>query len=276
MARPTKAPAKKAAKKAFDQEPWRRRLPPTPRPRRPPPSRHPQEGRGEEGARQEGSREEGTLQEGARQEGLRPRSAGQEGSGQEGGADPGRLPRRRAPAKKVAAKKAAPKKPAKSPFDAKFLEAQREALVEERRNLHRRTSRPSRPRRPSSATLREPGDVQFDEESGEGDTLAVERERDLALTAQFRAHVEEIDHALAKITASTYGLCEVSGLAIPKERLRAIPWARDGSSTRSAASAARGACDPLRVSRRTASCSRSSPRPRSPSTSSPSGGPSSA
>ena len=31
---------------------------------------------------------------------------------------------------------------------------------------------------------REPGDVQFDEESGEGDTLAVERERDLALSAR--------------------------------------------------------------------------------------------
>ena len=43
---------------------------------------------------------------------------------------------------------------------------------------------------------REPGDVQFDEESGEGDTLAVERERDLALSAQARAAVDEIDAAL--------------------------------------------------------------------------------
>ena len=45
----------------------------------------------------------------------------------------------------------------------------------------------------SLAELREPGDVQFDEESGEGDTLAVERERDLALSARARYEVEEID-----------------------------------------------------------------------------------
>ena len=69
--------------------------------------------------------------------------------------------------------------------------------------------------------------MQFDEESGEGDTLAVERERDLALSHQARAAVEEIDHALAKIELGTYGICEVSGQPIPKERLKAIPWARE-------------------------------------------------
>jgi RNA polymerase-binding transcription factor DksA len=76
------------------------------------------------------------------------------------------------------------------------------------------------------AAEREPGDVQFDEESGEGDTLAVERERDLALSAQARAAIEEIDHALAKIEDETYGICESSNLVIPRERLKAIPWAR--------------------------------------------------
>ena len=69
--------------------------------------------------------------------------------------------------------------------------------------------------------------MQFDEESGEGDTLAVERERDLALSHQARAAVEEIDHALLKIPLGTYGICEVSGQPIPKERLKAIPWARE-------------------------------------------------
>ena len=79
----------------------------------------------------------------------------------------------------------------------------------------------------SLAELREPGDVQFDEESGEGDTLAVERERDLALSAQFLDQVDEIDRAMLKIGQGTYGICEISGLAIPKERLRAIPWCRE-------------------------------------------------
>ena len=132
----------------------------------------------------------------------------------------------KAAAKKAPAKKAAPKKPAKSPYDKKFLDAQREALIEERRRLTKDVEALDAEAN-ELAMLREPGDVQFDEESGEGDTLAVERERDLALSAQFRAHIEDIDHALDKIVKNTYGLCEVSGLAIPKERLRAIPWARE-------------------------------------------------
>ena len=73
----------------------------------------------------------------------------------------------------------------------------------------------------------ESGDVQFDEESGEGDTLSMERERDLTLSAQARAAVEEIDHALAKFAKGTYGICEESDTPIPKERLEAIPWARE-------------------------------------------------
>jgi RNA polymerase-binding transcription factor DksA len=77
------------------------------------------------------------------------------------------------------------------------------------------------------AREREGGDTQFDEESGEGDTVNIERERDLLLSAQARHVVDEIDAALARIEAGTYGLCRVSGLPIPKERLRAIPWATE-------------------------------------------------
>ena len=47
------------------------------------------------------------------------------------------------------------------------------------------------------------------------------------LSAQAQQTVAEIDHALAKIDDGTYGICEVSGQPIPKERLRAIPWARE-------------------------------------------------
>jgi DnaK suppressor protein len=72
----------------------------------------------------------------------------------------------------------------------------------------------------------EPGDVQFDEESGEGGTVTVDRERDLALSAQARATIEDIDHALAKIEAGTYGLCEGCGQPIPRARLKALPQAR--------------------------------------------------
>jgi RNA polymerase-binding transcription factor DksA len=117
-------------------------------------------------------------------------------------------------------------KPAKSPYDSKFLEAQRVMLLEERETYTRQAAS-LQAEADALVNDYEPGDVQFDEESGEGDTLAVERERDLALSAQARQAVSEIDHALAKIAAGTYGLCEVSGLPIPKERLKAIPWARE-------------------------------------------------
>jgi RNA polymerase-binding transcription factor DksA len=136
-----------------------------------------------------------------------------------------KAPAKKAPAKKAAAKKKAPKRLV-TPFDDKFLDAQRESLLEERKRLLHDVEALDAEAN-ELAMLREPGDVQFDEESGEGDTLAVERERDLALSAQFRAHIEDIDRALDKIKNRTYGLCEVSGLAIPKERLRAIPWARE-------------------------------------------------
>ena len=67
------------------------------------------------------------------------------------------------------------------------------------------------------------GDVQFDDESGEGDTLVVERERDLALSAQARQTIADIDAALARIEDGTYGFSVVSGRPIPKERLRGHP-----------------------------------------------------
>lgn len=69
--------------------------------------------------------------------------------------------------------------------------------------------------------------MQFDDESGEGDTLAVERDFDLARAAQARHTITEIDAALERIAKGTYGVCEYSGEPIPKERLKAIPWARE-------------------------------------------------
>ncbi len=72
----------------------------------------------------------------------------------------------------------------------------------------------------------EPGDIQFDEESGEGGTVAVDRERDLTLSAQALEAVAEIDAALARIASGRYGVCEGCGELIPKLRLEALPYAR--------------------------------------------------
>ncbi len=109
-------------------------------------------------------------------------------------------------------------------FDQKFLEGQRSALLEEREQL---TGQATRLENEANSLIEdvEMGDVQFDDESGEGDTMVVERERDLALSAQARQIVVEIDDAIARIANGTYGYSISTGLPIPKERLRAIPWA---------------------------------------------------
>jgi RNA polymerase-binding transcription factor len=114
----------------------------------------------------------------------------------------------------------------KTPYDAKFLAEQRTLLLEERARYSKSATK-YRVEADSLVNDREPGDVQFDEESGEGDSLAVERDFDLALSAQAQDKVAEIDAALARIVDATYGICITSGQAIPKERLRAIPWATE-------------------------------------------------
>ena len=131
-------------------------------------------------------------------------------------------------ATKTAAKKPAAKKPAakKAQFDKKYLDKQRQLLLEERSRYITSATR-LKAEADSLVEEREPGDVQFDEESGEGDTLAVERERDLALSAHARAAVDQIDAALARIDDGTYGICLVSGKPIPRQRLNAIPWAAE-------------------------------------------------
>lgn len=106
----------------------------------------------------------------------------------------------------------------------KFLEGQLAELESERAN-YLRQAESLQAEADSLTEDREPGDVQFDEESGEGDTLAVERERDLALSAQARAAIEQIDAAIEKIHAGSYGECDNCGNPIPKERLKALPYA---------------------------------------------------
>ena len=112
---------------------------------------------------------------------------------------------------------------ASSPSD-RFVEAQRKQLLAER-EAYTKAATTLRAEADQLAQDREPGDVQFDEESGEGDSMNVERERDLALSAQALASIDEIDVALARIDKGTYGICERCGQAIPKERLKALPHA---------------------------------------------------
>ena len=59
---------------------------------------------------------------------------------------------------------------------------------------------------------------------GEGDTLNVERDRLLVVATDAQAHVAEIDAALARVEAGTFGRCQECGQAIAKPRLQALPY----------------------------------------------------
>jgi RNA polymerase-binding transcription factor DksA len=121
----------------------------------------------------------------------------------------------------------APVRPKTGPYakDTKFLNEVRELLVADRA-IYQEQATSLRAEADSLALEREPGDVQFDEESGEGGTVTVDRERNLALSGQASLAVEEIDDALKRIDDKTYGYCERCFQPIPKPRLRALPYAR--------------------------------------------------
>ncbi|HWE57359.1 MAG TPA: TraR/DksA C4-type zinc finger protein [Acidimicrobiales bacterium] len=126
-------------------------------------------------------------------------------------------------AKKPAATKTAPKTKAKGDR-AVFFAKQRDLLHEERMS-YISSAEALKAQADSLALEHEPGDVQFDEEGGEGGTANVDREIDLYLSGQARATVVEIDRALQKIEDGTYGVCEHCGETIPDARLQALPYA---------------------------------------------------
>jgi RNA polymerase-binding transcription factor DksA len=107
-------------------------------------------------------------------------------------------------------------------FDVKFLKDQRDELLARRAAELARATR-LEDEATSIIEDGEMGDVQFDDEGGEGDTMVVQRDLDRVLSTQARQTILEIDAALARIEQGTYGYSEVSGQPIPRERLEAIP-----------------------------------------------------
>ncbi len=65
-----------------------------------------------------------------------------------------------------------------------------------------------------------------DEHDPEGATIAFERSQIAALVRQAQFHLAEIDAAVERLDAGTYGTCERCGEAIGEERLGARPTAR--------------------------------------------------
>ncbi len=62
-----------------------------------------------------------------------------------------------------------------------------------------------------------------DEHDPEGSSTAFERAHVQALVDQAREHLRQLDLALERMAAGTYGVCERCGRPIPVERLRIRP-----------------------------------------------------
>ncbi len=70
-------------------------------------------------------------------------------------------------------------------------------------------------------------EVSFDADAGFSDRShsTEERSRTIAVVRALRSNLHDVERALAKIDAGTYGACERCGGPIGAARLEAIPWA---------------------------------------------------
>jgi RNA polymerase-binding transcription factor len=103
--------------------------------------------------------------------------------------------------------------------DGAHLEALRAQLQEHRVNLR--------------SEIREQGadpdadEVAFVDDAGFSDRShsTEERSRLISLVKALRSNLRDVDLALRKMDAGTYGTCERCGNPIAPERLEALPWA---------------------------------------------------
>lgn len=66
----------------------------------------------------------------------------------------------------------------------------------------------------------------YDQHPADTGTETFEREKDLSILESLEHELSELEAALARIDAGTYGIDEETGEPIPRERLEAIPAAR--------------------------------------------------
>jgi RNA polymerase-binding transcription factor DksA len=110
------------------------------------------------------------------------------------------------------------------PFDPGFLARQRQELDARRQaylaDLERLTASAQELADGRGAT-----EIADEDGFGEVDTMNVEREQLLVVSAEIRSRLEEIDMASARMAAGAYGLCEDCGQPIAQARLEALPEA---------------------------------------------------
>jgi RNA polymerase-binding transcription factor DksA len=105
------------------------------------------------------------------------------------------------------------------------LEELRTALLTRQADLQReiadlRQSEQGALDQPEDATYNDPSDA------GEASVDLQDREDTSDALGALQAQLAEVEHALAKFSTGTYGICERCGRPIPLARLRVLPEAR--------------------------------------------------
>ncbi len=109
-----------------------------------------------------------------------------------------------------------------SGLDPAFIEKQRQSLMRLRASLIE-AAQDAEAEEAGVNEQSDSGPVEFEDDAQRLDTL----ERDGTLIAREVDRLQRIDRALEKIKDGTYGLSDVSGEPIPRERLEAVPEALD-------------------------------------------------
>ena len=78
----------------------------------------------------------------------------------------------------------------------------------------------------ASLSVGHDGSPAYDDNFADSGQVAAEQGENKALLNQFQDQLEEVEHALSKFDAGTFGLCEVCGRPIGDARLEAMPATR--------------------------------------------------
>jgi RNA polymerase-binding protein DksA len=116
---------------------------------------------------------------------------------------------------------ALPVRPGEDPWTDEELAAVRADLEADAARLRREVAESENE---IADLLRDSGEGAGDDQADAG-TKTFEREHELSLAANARDMLVQTEHALERITAGTYGVCESCGQPIGKARLQAFPRA---------------------------------------------------
>lgn len=97
-----------------------------------------------------------------------------------------------------------------------LLQEERARLVKEIEFLHEEN--------PGSVEEETGEETHFDQHPADAATATHDRELDYTIEETAEDAVRQIDRALARIEAGTYGVCRVCGREIGEDRLEARPW----------------------------------------------------